>query len=287
MGAKVKKHLISFLLLLFSTPYTIGLAASPIISGSIGYEYINQPGQSKNSIPYATINLDCDLNKTLSFHCGFESSQTNTLPPSNTLNYADLELKNQNMSYTVGRPIYTPGNGFIACVSGLNSLKTAFQNKDMSINSFYSDDGQRIFATDLNYANFAGHKNLNVNYAFVDNDNSFAGLTISNNITERATLCIETSTNLDTQETGYQLTTSYGETQHQGDAVFSLSYRDIKPGAVSKYCTDSNYNDSKGFRIATTYKINSNLTITAYQDFTRTQNNSDKDQSVITLSQIY
>lgn len=283
----MRKYLISSLLLLFLTPATSGLAASPILSGSIGYEYTNQPGQSKASIPYATINLNCDLTKTLSFNSGFESSRTNSLPPTNTLNYADLELKNQTMNYTIGRPIYSPGNGFIACISGLNSLKTAFQNKDMSMTCFYSDDGQKTLATDLNYINFAGHKNLTVDYAFVNAVNSFAGFTISANIAKSATLCIETSNDLNTQKAGYQITTSYGETKHPGDAVVSLSYRNVQPGAVSKYCTDSNYNDSKGFRIATTFKMNSNRTLTAYQDFTRAQNNSDKDETVITLSQNY
>lgn len=283
----MKQHLISSILLLFLTPITSGLAATPTISGSVGYEYMNQPGQSKDSIPYTTINVNCDLNKTLSFHGGFESSQTNTLSPSTTLNYADLELKNQNMNYAVGRPIYNPGNGFIACVSGLNSLETTFQNKDRSITNFYSNDGQKILATDLNYVNFAGHKNLSVDYALVSTDNSFAGLTISTNITKNATLCIETSKDLTTQERGYQITTSYGENQHQGDAVFSLSYRNVQPGAVSQYCIDSNYADSIGFRIATTYRITANLTLTAYQDFTRSQNNSDKDEDVITLSQNY
>jgi hypothetical protein len=287
MGAKMKNYLTTSILLLFSIPAASGLAASPTISGSIGYEYTNQPGQSKDSIPYATINLNCDLTKTLSFHSGFESSRTNSLPPSNTLNYADLELKNQTMNYTIGRPIYSPGNGFIASVSGLNSLKTTFQNKYMSVTGFYSDDGQKTLATDLNYINFAGHKNLMVDYAFVTAVNSFAGLTISATIAKSATLCIETSNDLNTQKAGYQITTSYGETKLPGDAVVSLSYRNIQPGSVSKYCTDSNYNDSKGFRITTTYKMNAKCTLTAYQDFTRAQNNSHKDESVITLSQNY
>lgn len=283
----MKKYLISFLLLLLSIPVTSELAASPIISGSIGCEYTNQPGQSQDFVPYAIANFDCDLNKTLSFHSSFESSRTNALPTSNTLNYADLELKNKTVSCTVGRPIYTPGNGFIACISGLNSLKIAFQNKDMSITDFYSNDGQKILATDLNYVNFAGHKNLTVDYALLKTNNSYAGLTLSATITKNAAFCIETSTDLNNQETGYQITTSYGETQRQGDAAISLSYRNIQPGAISQYCTDSNYNDSKGFRIAASYKVTSNLILSAYQDFTRTQNNANKYESVIALTQNY
>jgi hypothetical protein len=268
-------------------PTACGLAASPTLSGSVAYEYINQTGQAINSIPYATINFNDDLNKTLSFHIGLESSRTNTLPVSNTMNYADIELKNKIVDGAIGQPNYTPGNGFVASISGLNSLKAAVNDKNMSLTSFYSDDGQRVFGSDFNYANFGGKKNLSLDCAVADTGNTFVGLTLTAKIARKASLCIETADDLNSQENGYQVTTSYGKIDHPRDAIFSVAYRDVQSGAVSQYCVDSNYNDSKGFRIATTYKISSKLTVSAYQDFVRAQNNSDKDESVIVLSQDY
>jgi hypothetical protein len=49
------------------------------------------------------------------------------------------------------------------------------QNKTMSVTGFYSDDGQKILAADFN-RNFAGRKNLTVDYATVKKDDSFCPL---------------------------------------------------------------------------------------------------------------
>jgi hypothetical protein len=264
-----------------------GFAAPLSITGNISYEYTKQAGQTTESTPNITMNLDSDLNNNLSVHSSFETSRTNTQPVSNTVNYAYLQLSCGKTSYEVGKPSYTLSNGLIASISGMNSILVTHKIDNAAANLFYSKDGQGIEAADFAASNIKWCKNITLETVYFKmNGTAYAGITASGNLTKNNLLSIETSENLATQTTGYLITNKFGNALRQGQSDLSISYRDIKSGAVSEYSIDSNYDNSKGVRVETDYKIDKHLTLTAFQDFVKTQDHSsNKNETDVSLSQ--
>ena len=72
-----------------------------------------------------------------------------------------------------------------------------------------------------------------------------------------------------TDNKGLLAEVKFGNAVKQGDIDYALSYRNIEPNAViGAYTTNTNYQDSKGFKVTANYKVRDNATLTVYQDLT-------------------
>lgn len=277
----MKLYFAVFTLLIFNVS-NIAFASS--VSGTISYEYTKQFGQAKQLTPDATFNLSCDLNKHLSFNGTFESNRTNDQPATNTVNNANLEYKNANYNYIIGKQCFTLSNGLIASISGVNGIHTDFTAPDRTTTIFYEKYSKSIVAVDLALNKPGTFKNLMFETSYFQDSNRYMGMTFLNKITKDTSLTVETTDNLNAEAFGYLITWNHGSTQKTGDTAISVSYRNIKPEAVSEYCVDSNYNNSKGFRIALNSKIGKKIILTAYHDIAESQSKTNIDKTYIALS---
>lgn len=257
--------------------------AAPL-SGTLSYEYSKQAGQEKKFSPDVTINLNYDLTNQLSFNSTFESNRTNNQPTTNTMNDAYLAYNHAHTNYTIGKQSYTLSNGLIASMSGINGIQTQFAATNHTASFFYGQDNTNLLAANFTLNNLGKHQDLTLETNYFQQDNQYIGITASKQLTNNTSLTIETAKNLTSTATGYLITLKYGSTQQVGDMDISLSYRNIKQGAVSAYCVDSYYDHSKGFRIIFNKNLSKNMTLNAYRDIAASQNNAPINTTALTLS---
>lgn len=254
------------------------------ISGTMSYEYNKQIGQPRQLTPDVTLNLNYDLNHHLYFHGTFESNRTNNQPTTNTINNAYLEYQKANHDYIIGKQTYTLSNGLIASMSGVNGICVNFESPKRNTTIFYGKNSKNILSAEwkLNQLGNNGDSSLGINY-FQDN-NHYIGITAFSKICHEISCTVETAKNLNTMDFGYLITLEHGNIQNTGDINVSASYRNIKPEAVSEYCTDSNYTNSKGFRIGLTSKINKEIILSAYHDIAESLSKTSIGTTYIAVS---
>ncbi|VBB09001.1 Hypothetical protein LUCI_4287 [Lucifera butyrica] len=240
------------------TVSTFALAApAPFISGSnYTWQNLQTPDLSQ-------------LNKDLS---------NNFLHPA-----PDLELNEKKTHLIIGQQNYELSRGLIAEIYGVCGVRTILKDHDKSASFFYGNDGEDIVAADFK-TSFPQHKDLSLDAVFFQTANQFMGLSASSSLASKALVSIETSENLTTQAKGYLITAKYGDDTYPGGADLTLLYRYVEPGAVSDYSAFTDFDDSRGVRIQASYRFNDNLSITAYQDFARSLDNSIINRNSATLS---
>ncbi|MBP2652904.1 MAG: hypothetical protein H6Q73_473 [Firmicutes bacterium] len=193
------------------------------------------------------------------------------------------ELNDNKLRFTLGKQSYKLGNGLIADLGGVLSFKTTFNDNTRKTSFFYGNDGQNLFATNV-LATFKKHQDLDLQFSYFKTADQFVGITATNQITKATIVTLETSANLDTMAIGFLITTKYNHARKQDTAGLSLSYRYVEPSAISDYSIETALNNSKGLRLGTFYKLKNNLTFTAFHDFAKTLDNSDKQKSNFTLA---
>lgn|GEM_PF-3599407 len=279
----MKKIALAALMILLNVHGTVN-AATVAISGTIDYEYTQQSGQDKQMTPNATIYLESDINPNLSFNGSFAASQVNTQPVYSAVDDSYLKFKRGKISYLLGVQSYTLGDGFIASMSGMNGIRTIFDDGNNSATLFYTKDNSGIGAADLTATNFLNYKDLTVDTSYFKADQSFAGVKVSKEMGKAVVCGGEVVKNLDTQAVGYQVTSQYGNAQKKGEADISLAYRNVEQGAVSQYSGDTNFDNSIAIRVGVDYKVTNKLTFSAFHDFARTQDNIAKNETNMQLA---
>jgi hypothetical protein len=277
----MKFFLSLFILIIFIQGH-ITLAAP--FSGTMSYEYSKQAGQEKKFSPDVTINLNCPLTNQLSFTGTFESNRTNNQPTTNTINNAYFAYHHANIDYIIGKQSYTLSNGLIASMNGIDGMQAQFAVKNNTANFFYGQDDIHLLAVNFTLNNLGKHQDFALETNYFQDDNQYIGITASKQLTKNTFLTIETAKNLTTTAAGYLITLKYGTTQQVGDIDISLSYRNIKQGAVSAYCVDSYYDHSKGFRIIFNKNLSKNMTLNAYRDLAAKQDYTAINTTALTLS---
>ncbi|MBP2642898.1 MAG: hypothetical protein H6Q67_785 [Firmicutes bacterium] len=180
--------------------------------------------------------------------------------------------------YTVGKQSFNFNDGFIASMGGVMSFKTTFQSMHHSASVFYGNNGQDFFATNIK-ANFQKFKNLNLEFSYFRSIYQYIGFRTSNELAKDTQLTIETAENLNTLNKGILITAKYKNARQPGQADLSVSYRFIEPSAISDYSTRTDFANTRGVRLQTTYKIKDDFTFSAFHDFTQTLDKEDNAQS--------
>jgi hypothetical protein len=276
------KFFLNILILIIIMQVHITLAAP--FSGTLSYEYSKQAEQEKKYSPDVTINLNCDLTNQLSFNSTFESNRTNNQPTTNTINNAYLAYHHANSDYRIGKQNYTLSNGLIASMSGTNGIQAHFTTTNNTASFFYGQDNRNLFALSFMLNNLGKHRNFVLEVNYFQENNPFIGITASKQLANNTSFIIETTKNLTTTAAGYLITLEYDSTQQNNDIDISLSYRNIKEGAVSAYCVDSYYDHSRGFRITLNKNLSKNTTLNAYRDIAASQDNVAINTTALTLS---
>ena len=194
-----------------------------------------------------------------------------------------LEIKDGNAQVVVGKQSYSPGNGLIASMEGICGVRTTFKNDWSSATLYYGNNGQDIVAGDFSVI-LRREDKLTLGAAYFKIDYQYVGISAASKISKNAEFRIDTAENMNTGARGFMVTTKYGKAEHRGQSAVAVSYRYVELGAISSYSDDSDFDDSIGLRVETTYKLKEDLTITAFQDFAKAQDNSNKSQNRLTLS---
>jgi len=254
------------------------------LSGTISETYTKEHESAGQLTSDVTVNFSIDIDKNLSFHNSFESDHVPTNAIQNSITNTYLQYSNHAFTYSVGRQGYILSSGVLADIAGTNGIAIREQNKDGQVSTFYGRNNTDIFAVDLKPANVFKSKNLQLEAVYLKTNMNYAGLTITNQVTEKEEFSIETVENMDTKACGYLINILNGNLEKKGDRDIGLSFRDIQSGAVSEYSTDANYDDSIGFRIRMDYQLADNIVLNAYHDIARTQAGIDIDKTQIEAS---
>lgn len=246
------------------------MSASPIY-GATSYDY-KQIGQITQSSLDTTINSNYSLSSNIT--TPFELNSNSEHQADSNKSY--LEYRTANNSYMFGKQSYTLSKGLIASMYGVKGLQANFKFSHDTATFFYGEDSANIVAADLTVRNLGSRADLMLEAGYFQSDNRYLGITVADKITSNTSLIVETTKNLNTNAGGFLITANYGETQKQAATDISVSYRNIKAGAVSAYCTDASYDNSIGLRIVATHKIRDNLTLTAYRDIMTDQSATNK-----------
>lgn len=248
--------------------------AAPIISGDAYLEY-DKIGENKGIWDSRIrFNADTQLDNKMYLHGRMVVANPDLQGSGNALtakfDEAYFGAKLDNMDVRVGNMELYSGKGLLMDDQKFVGVKATGALEGTKLHGFIGKDasankvGLAEFSTSLNGVNFGA------NYLKLA-DTKYWGINADTQITDDAVLNVEYVKNSTDSADGYLAGVTMGN--------YTVSYRDIKPGAIDAHTTNSNYVDSKGFKLSAHYALGKNSSVTLYQDMATDHNNNDKHRT--------
>ncbi|MBP2645574.1 MAG: hypothetical protein H6Q75_1014 [Firmicutes bacterium] len=170
-----------------------------------------------------------------------------------------------------GRQGLFVGNGLLADVS-MQGVSLATENKNIGFDAFVGREGTND-VTGANLKTKGDKVDMGLGYLKVE-DTDFMSFNADSRLGNNVVLSGNFTKNNKDSKNGFLVKATVGEAVRKGEFNYALSYRNIEDGAVAgSWCTDTAYNDSKGFRVEANYKFADNVNLNVLKDFT--DKNSD------------
>lgn len=271
----MKKKLLVAAVLASLTLSASAVFASPVAISGDGYlEYNNKQGSGiyNGFDSRLRLNVDGNIDENLSAHAravmGNDIS-TNYWNNNITFDKAYVAGKFNNFDVQVGKDDLYTGKGLLIDDHQFSGIKASTTVEGLKLNGFYGKDRNQTKTTTIDASTAYGNVNFGANYVSLG-DNHFYGINANTKLGD-ATLNAEYVKNNTTSAKGYLAGVTMGN--------YTVSYRDIDAGAVTGYSTNSNYDDSKGFKVSARFDVTKNSSITLYQDFAKDQAGTEKHRT--------
>ena len=255
--------------------------AAPAVAGDISLEYQKDKGSDSTLISETNINLDANFAENINLHSRFTAYYDADNDNMTSVELSQLFVNTQvnDLTLNIGKqPLWLGGHGLLADAVGVNGVQIGTTFGDMAFAGFHGKDGDSVTAIDV--AGNVGKAVLGASY--LKKGDAYLGINAAQAISEDAVGSIEFVKNTDSKADGFLAQIAFGGAKKVGDIGYTVSYRDIEAGAVDAgYTTDSNYNDSKGFRFGVTYKVAKNGVLSAYHDAVDSQAGFDKSRTKV------
>ncbi|MEG6584560.1 putative porin [Dendrosporobacter sp. 1207_IL3150] len=283
----MKKKILAAAVLAAMTLSTASVFASPAFSGDSKIEFINKDSGSDLSSRFR-LNVDASIDENLNVHARYNtggysiSDGAATVDASIDQAYIGAIIKDSEIR--VGRQSLWLGKGMLMDGDAFNGVQVATGIDNVAITAFTGKDANHDKTTQAEIGTSFGNVNVGANYLKLD-DTKFYGINFDTKVAENTVLNVEYVKNTTDKNDGYIAELKVGEAVKKGDFDYAVSYRNIEDGAVTGYSTDSQFNDSKGFRVAANYKVSDNSTLNIKQDIAENNaGSSDKKFTDITFS---
>lgn len=295
----MKRKLLVAAVMAAMTLSTASVFAAPIISGDADIDYAkdsmgtlaNTDSLSDKGFDYRIrLNVDTQVDNNLYLHGRMRMTTDVDNQHSNVdFDQAYVGVKADGLDVKAGTvPIYL-GKGLLADVNKTGiQMNTAADN--LRFTGFFGKNGTANSAA-ADVGTSVGDVNVGASYLDTGStDGKYWGVNADTRIMDNGVFNVEYVKNNDTTADGYLAAMKFGNAQKKGQLDYTVSYRDIKDGAVDyTWATGyndigySNYNDSKGLALAANYKVSDRANLYVQEDLAKDHNNNDKHRTELNL----
>lgn len=276
----MKKKLLVAEVMAAMTLSAVSVFAAPTFSGDANIEWNHHTNGGAGNYLTNRIRLHAaaDIDDVFSIHgrARMDNDLRNGTPDkANTMfDQAYIGAKLVKVDLKLGRQSLFSGKGLLMDDDNFSGLQAAAALEGVNVNGFYgkNSSGDKTSLGEIKTSN--NGINMGANYLNLDGTH-YWGVNADTKFANNAEVNIEYVKNAANSATGYLAGVTMGN--------YSVSYRDIKNGAVDTHTTNSNYNDSKGFKLSAHYAISKNSSVTLYQDLATDHNNTDKHRTNMEL----
>lgn len=262
-------------------------AAAPAFSGDTRVEYVNNDEDTSLSSRFR-LNVDTSIDAVFDVHARFTTGdydlRNGQESVDGSLDQAYIGATVKDTEFRVGRQSLWAGKGMLMDGDSFNGAQVGIANEDISLGGFFGKaaNGDKTTLAEVDSA--WGNVNVGANYLKLA-DTDYYGLNFDTKVLDNAVLNVEYVNNTSDKADGYIAEVKIGEAIRKGEFDYALSYRNVEYGSVSDYSTDTQFNDSKGFRIEANYKVTNNATLNVKQDIAKDHSgNTDKDHTDVTFT---
>jgi len=282
----MKKKLLAAAVLAAMTLSTASVFAAPDLSGDAKIEYVHQENAGTSLTNRVRLNADAAIDDTFYVHA--RAVVNNDIKTGDngdvTFDQAYIGANLKGTDIKVGRQSLFLGKGMLMDGDGLSGANITTALDGIKLSGFYgkADGNEEVRTAEMTTA----FSNVNFGASYLkEADNKYWGINLDTKIMDNAVLNVEYVKNNEAKATGYIAEVKVGDAAHKGEFDYAVSYRDVEANAVSKYSTDANYSDSKGFRISANYKVTDNATLNLKQDLADDNaGNIGKNRTDVTFS---
>lgn len=262
-------------------------AAAPAFSGDTRVEYIHNDEDTSLTSRFR-LNVDTAIDEVFHVHARFNTGnydlRNGQESVDSSLDQAYIGATVKDTEFRVGRQSLWAGKGMLMDGDSFNGALVGTASEDVSLSGFFgkASNGDKTTLAEMESA--LGNVNVGANYLKLD-DTNYYGINFDTKVMDNAVLNVEYVNNTSAKADGYIAEMKVGEAVRKGDFDYALSYRNVESGAVSDYSTDTQFNDSKGFRVEANYKVSDNTTLNVKQDIAKDNaGNTDKDHTDVTFT---
>ncbi len=282
----MKKKILAAAVMAAMTLSTASVFASPVFSGDTKVEYINND-QDTSLISRFRLNVDANVDNVLNVHARYNTGGYDMRNGQSTVDaaidqaYIGATIKDTELR--LGRQSLWLGNGALMDGDAFNGGQIATSFDNVKLSGFFGKDADGLKTTQAEIITAIDSVNVGANYLKLD-DTKYYGVNFDTKIMENAVFNVEYVNNTTDKKDGYIAGIKVGNAVQKGDFDYGLAYRNIEAGAVTKYSTDTQFDDSKGFRVEANYKVTDNSTLNIKQDIAKDQARNDKDHTDVTFT---
>lgn len=262
-------------------------AAAPAFSGDTRVEYVNNDEDTSLTSRFR-LNVDTSIDEVFNVHARFTTGDYDLRNGQESvdasLDQAYIGATVKDTEFRVGRQSLWAGKGMLMDGDSFNGAQVGIADEDISLGGFFGKaaNGDKTTLAEVDSA--WGNINVGANYLKLA-DTDYYGLNFDTKVMDNAVLNVEYVNNTSDKADGYIAEVKVGEAIRKGEFDYALSYRNVEDGSVSDYSTDTQFNDSKGFRIEANYKVTNNATLNVKQDIAKDHSgNTDKDHTDVTFT---
>ncbi|VBB08697.1 Hypothetical protein LUCI_3975 [Lucifera butyrica] len=264
-----KKLLVAAIMAAMTLSASAVFAATPINFSGDGYlQYNNTQGDTGGNNGFDSrirLNIDGTVDNVLNVHVraktltDLSTSYVGSENGQVQFDQAWVGGKLDNVDLKAGKMSLYSGKGLLMDDDGFNGIQAGAALDGVQLNGFYGKDSGRVKTNIAEMKTAFGDVNFGANYMEYGADHYY-GLNADTKVGD-AVLNVEYVKNTTTSDNGYMAGVTMGN--------YTVSYRDIEPTAIDVHTTNTNYIDSKGFKVAARYGLSKNSSITLYQDFAK------------------